>query len=87
MTIAPHELKAAEESVGWEVIPHDALAALEKWRDATLSDMRLTLERCVARFEGNGARGVAIADEIDMLRIAIAIREMREALLHRGPAK
>lgn len=72
------EHQAAEQAVGWDLPAHDIKVALQKWSETSLEDMRETLQTSVAAFEAHGGRGVALADEIDMLRIAIAVREVRE---------
>jgi hypothetical protein len=76
--ITTKEHQAAEEAVGWDLPVHDIKIALQKWSDTNLTDMKKTLATSVSRFEAAGARGVTLADEIDMLRIAIAVREIRE---------
>jgi hypothetical protein len=76
--VTTQELLAATDAVGWEPPVHDVKVALEKWADTSLADMRKTLSRSVQRFEDAGGRGVTLADEIDMLRIAVAVRELRE---------
>lgn len=76
--VTTQELLAATDAVGWEPPVHDVKVALEKWAGTSLADMRKTLSRSVQRFEDAGGRGVTLADEIDMLRIAVAVRELRE---------
>lgn len=76
--ITTMEHQAAEQAVGWDLPVHDIKIALQKWSETPLEDMRETLQTAVNTFEACGGRGVALADEIDMLRIAIAVREVRE---------
>ena len=76
--ITTKEHSAAEQAVGWDLPVHDIMVALQKWADTPLEDMRETLETAIDAFTSHGGRGVALADEIDMLRIAIAVREVRE---------
>lgn len=76
--ITKRERLAAQDAVGWDLPVHDIGVALEKWEKSSLALMRGTLEAAVERFTGAGGRGVTLADEIDMLRIAIAVREIRE---------
>ena len=76
VTIEEHS--AAEAAVGWDLPVHDIKIALQKWADTPLADMRETLQAAIDTFEACSGRGVVLADEIDMLRIAIAVREVRE---------
>jgi hypothetical protein len=75
--ITTKEHQAAEAAVGWDLPAHDIEVALQKWADTPIEDMRATLLTAVDVFEAHGGRGVALADEIDMLRIAVAVRELR----------
>jgi len=77
--ITTKERTAAEEAVGWDLPVHDIMVALQKWSETPLEAMRETLETAVETFNAHGGRGVSVADEIDMLRIAIAVREVRES--------
>ena len=76
--VTTKEHSAAEAAVGWDLPVHDIKVALQKWADASLDDMRATLLDAVGLFDAAGGRGVVLADEIDSLRIAIAVREVRE---------
>ena len=76
--ITAEERLAARDAVGWDVSEHDIKVALQKWTDSTLDGLRALLDEAVDVFDAAGGRGVVLADEIDMLRIAIAVRETRE---------
>ncbi len=72
------ELDAAGDAVGWNVDNADVDVVLRGYKNKTLAELRADLEKLNAVFEANGARGVALADELDALRIAIAVRRIRE---------
>ncbi len=72
------ELDAASDAVGWNVDNADVDVVLRGYKNKTLAELRADLEKLNAAFEANGARGVALADELDALRIAIAVRRIRE---------
>jgi len=74
----PEEHKAAEEAVGWTLTPADIEAAVERWEEVTTPGVRKTLQIAIVAFESTGGRGVELADEIDKMRIALAVRECRE---------
>jgi hypothetical protein len=76
--VTTKEHSAAEAAVGWDLPVHDIKVALQKWADMPLEEMKRMLDVAVETFEARGGRGVALADEIDMLRIAVAVREVRE---------
>lgn len=76
--VTTEEHLAAETAVGSDLPVHDVKVALQKWADTPLEDMRATLLDAVGLFDAAGGRGVVLADEIDSLRIAIAVREVRE---------
>lgn len=73
------ECAAAAEAVGWDVTSDEIAQAMDRHGSASMETLKKCLEDRVALFEGNGARGVDLADQIDSLRIAIAVREYREA--------
>lgn len=73
------ECAAAAEAVGWDITSDEVDAVMRFHGSATLDTLRKCLEDRVAIFEANGARGVDLAEQIDSLRIAIAVREYREA--------
>jgi len=76
--LSKKERRAAHNAVGGDVLDHDINVAIEKWQDADLISMQKTLGKALDVFTSAGGRGVANADEIDLLRIAIAVREVRE---------
>jgi prefoldin subunit 5 len=69
---------AAAEAVGWDVTTSEVDEALARYK-ATLDELRRSLQTLNDKFEANGARGVDLAEELDALRIAIAVRTYREA--------
>lgn len=76
--ITDKERLAAEIAVGWDVPARVAEDALARWAHNSLEFLRGVLDAAVLRFADAGGRGIAMADEIDMLRVAIAVREIRE---------
>jgi hypothetical protein len=73
------ECAAAAEAVGWDVTSDEVAEAMTRHGSSSLDTLRKCLEDRETVFDANGARGVELADQIDSLRIAIAVREYREA--------
>ena len=73
------ECAAATDAVGWDVTYAEVDVAVETHEGVSLEDLRDDLEGCVTAFEARGGRGVSLANRIDSLRIAIAVREFHEA--------
>lgn len=48
--------------------------ARTEWADFQVKDMRNELMKLTRRFDKQGGRGVDLADQIDALRVAIALR-------------
>lgn len=72
------EYRAARDAVGWDVEKREVARAIDAWASKSLGFMHLELQRLEVQFEAAGGRGVEIADTIDQLRMALAVREIRE---------
>jgi len=77
--VMDQEREAAEEAVGWGLTAEDVEARLETYAGERTEDLRNRLDSAVEIFDANGHRGIELADEIDGLRIVIAVRDVREA--------
>lgn len=73
------ECAAAAEAVGWDVTTDEVDQAVSQHKGKSLHGLRNDLQVALLQFEQNGARGVDLANEIDALRIAVAVRAYQEA--------
>lgn len=74
MNVTKRQREAAEESVGWALTDKDVVTALEPDKDTDTGMLEIKLGDLVEMFEAAGGRGPELADEIDRLRIVIAVR-------------
>jgi len=72
------ERQAAADVLGYEVEDERIYEALEEWGNMDLTQLREEHAKNCAVFEAQGGRGVELADEIDDMRICIAVFECRE---------
>lgn len=77
--ISDKQRTAAAEALGYEVDDDTIQAAIDTHhgRHATLAETKLELEGKEAEFNRAGGRGVELADEIDTLRVFIAVSEAK----------
>lgn len=77
--LTKQELVAAREAVGNEEYGEpDILRAVKHWQSVSTDALRakLAVAEQRQRFKDAGGRGVSLADEIDGLRVVIAIRNV-----------
>jgi hypothetical protein len=73
--VTPAMVEAAQNATGYDGInAHDVGLAQEEWCNALTPDLRKLLRSREREFERAGGRGSALADEIDRMRIALAVR-------------
>jgi hypothetical protein len=71
------ELAAAREAVGNDEYGEpDILRAVSRWQSVSTDALRVKLKAAEEKFKDAGGRGVSLADEIDVLRVVIAIRNV-----------
>ena len=77
--ISDKQRTAAAEALGYDVADDAIQAAIHTHhgRHATLAETKLELEEKEAEFNTAGGRGVELADEIDALRVFIAVSEAK----------
>jgi hypothetical protein len=77
--ISDKQRAAAAEALGYDVNDEAIQAAIDTHggRHATLAETKLELEVKEAEFNTAGGRGVELADEIDALRVFIAVSEAK----------
>lgn len=73
--ISDEEVKAARDALGNDEYPvEEILAAEGKHRNIATDALRRDLQDKLDLFESSAGRGVVLADEIDALRVVVAIR-------------
>lgn len=76
--ITQEMLADAAEATGYDDIDEDRVRdALHEYDGVDTADLKGQLRAAKTKFERAGGRGVALADEIDNMRIAIAARRRR----------
>ena len=77
--ISDKQRTAAAEASGYDVDNEAIQAAIDTHhgRHATLAETKLELEEKEAEFNAAGGRGVELADEIDALRVFVAVSEAK----------
>lgn len=68
---------AVADALGYDVDVARIKEAVSEYEGEVTDDLRKTLRAKESAFEEHGGRGVDLADEIDNLRIAIAVRSAK----------
>jgi hypothetical protein len=77
--IAEEQREAVAEALGdWNVDDDAIRNAVETHKDKSKAALSRELKQNVRQFKRAGGRGVELADEIDSLRIALAVRSLTE---------
>jgi len=63
------------EAMGYEVDPQQIENAVHEHQNVSTARLKRELKRLETVFNAKGGRGVDLADQIDNIRIAIAVRE------------
>lgn len=75
--LTKQELAAARGAVGNDEYGEpDILRAVKHWQSVSVDALRTKLAEAEEKFKEQGGRGVSLADEIDGLRVVIAIRNV-----------
>lgn len=70
-------VEAASNVLGYDVDEDRVREALDEYGDTPLKALKKALKEREKTFKDQGGRGVDLADEIDSLRIAIAVRNAK----------
>jgi hypothetical protein len=68
------EIRRAEEELGYEVEEDWLDNLLDQYESWSMKELRAELRDLEDAFAKRGGRGVDLADEIDALRVVIAVR-------------
>lgn len=74
MDLTTKQRHAIFDALDYDPIDEDILRAIRMTRDSSTEKLKAQLEQVVAVFEGRGSRGVELAEEIDRIKIALAVR-------------
>lgn len=74
MDLTTKQRHAIYDALGFDPIDEDILRAIRLTRDTSTERLKAQLEQAEAVFEERGGRGVELAEEIDRIKIALAVR-------------